>query len=141
MKDRVQQDAERAWNLLVALVMDTRGDWRRKVIEATGLPFSRARALWRLEPGARTLAELAYELSVDAPAATMIVNDLETRGLVTRTPHPESRRTKLVALTPSGRQVLAAVDRIADRPPPALAQLPAKDLAELRRIVENLVQG
>jgi DNA-binding MarR family transcriptional regulator len=141
MKDTAPQDAERAWNILVSLVMNTRGDWRRKVIEATGLPFSRARALWRLESEPRTLAELAYELSVDAPAATMIVNDLEVHGLVTRTPHPESRRTKLVALTTAGRQVLASVDKITDRPPPALAQLPAKDLAELRRIVEAIAQS
>jgi DNA-binding MarR family transcriptional regulator len=136
MKKAAQRDAEYAWKVLVSLVMETRGDWRRKVIEVTGLPFSRARALWRLEREPRTLAQLAHEMSTDAPAATMIVNDLESRGLVTRSPHPQSRRTKLVALTLAGRKMLAAVEKISDRPPPTLLQLPEQDLAELRRIVE-----
>ena len=53
-----RSDAERTWRRLVALVMETRGAWRRKVAEATGLPFSRVRALWRLEGEPRTLTDL-----------------------------------------------------------------------------------
>ena len=131
-------DAERAWRILVSLVMDSRGDWRRKVIEATGLPFSRYRALKRLKNEPRTLSDLAYEMSVDAPAATVIVNDLEARGLVERKAHPENRRSKLVLATAEGRKLVATVNRIADAPPPALANLPAQDLAQLRRIVEGM---
>jgi DNA-binding MarR family transcriptional regulator len=131
-------DAERAWQILVSLVMDSRGDWRRKVIEATGLPFSRYRALKRLKHEPRTLSDLAYEMSIDAPAATMIVNDLEARGLVERKAHPESRRSKLVLATAEGRKLIATVSRIADESPPALANLPPDKLAELRRILEAL---
>ncbi len=131
-------DAERAWQVLVSLVMETRGDWRRKVNGATGLPFSRYRALKRLKNEPRTLSDLAYEMSIDAPAATVIVNDLEARGLVERKAHPENRRSKLVSATAEGRKLIATVSRIADEPPPALAELPPDKLAELRRILEAL---
>jgi len=138
MKMTAQGDAERAWQILVSLVMESRGDWRRKASEATGLPFSRVRALRRLKDQARTLSELAYEMSTDAPAATVIVNDLEARKLVERRPHPDNRRAKLVSLTPEGRRLVAALHKIKDRPPAALAELPAEELAELRRILEGV---
>ncbi len=137
MRSSAQRDAERAWQILVSLVMDSRGDWRRKVTEATGLPFSRVRALKRLkEP--RTLGELALEMGTDAPAATVIVNDLEQRGLVERRPHTEDRRVKLVSLTAEGRKVIAVVHKIVDQPPPALMNLSEQELAQLRRIVEAM---
>jgi len=138
MKTTAQGDAERSWQILVSLVMESRGDWRRQASEATGLPFSRVRALRRLKDQALTLSELAYEMSTDAPAATMIVNDLETRKLVERRPHPDNRRCKLVSLTPEGRRVVAALRKIKDQPPAALAELPAGELAQLRRILEGM---
>jgi DNA-binding MarR family transcriptional regulator len=138
MKNSARQDAERAWQILVSLVMESRGDWRRKVSEATGLPFSRVRALKRLRDQPRALSELALELGTDAPAATVIVNDLEKRGLVERRPHAEDRRIKLASLTAEGRKVLALVRKITDTPPPVLMDLPEKELAQLRRIVEGL---
>lgn len=136
MRPAAGADADRAWELLVSLVMETRGDWRRKVSAVTGLPFSRVRALRRLEKEC-TLSELAYEMSTDAPAATVIVNDLERRGLVRRRPHPDNRRAKLVSLTAEGRRLVAAANGIDDPPPPAFAGLPAAQLAQLRRILES----
>ncbi|MDB5976257.1 MAG: MarR family transcriptional regulator, partial [Nevskia sp.] len=67
-------EADRIWQQLVTLVMDSRGDWRRQVIELTGLPFSRVRALRRLVDAPLTLVDLAYAMSTDAPAATVAVN-------------------------------------------------------------------
>ncbi len=134
-----RSEAERAWRLLVELVMETRGEWRRKVAEATGLPFSRARALWRLERGPRSLAELAQDMSTDAPAATVLINSLEAAGLVKRNPHPTDRRVKQVSLTAAGRRMLAVVAKITDQPPPALLQLPEDELAALRRTLEKLL--
>jgi len=134
-----RSDAERSWRLLVELVMETRSEWRRKVAEATGLPFSRARALWRLERGPLSLTELAKDMGTDAPAATVLINALEARGLVKREAHPTNRRAKQVSLTAAGRRVLAVVANITDRPPPALNALPKDELAALRRILEKLV--
>jgi DNA-binding MarR family transcriptional regulator len=135
------READRVWHLLVALVMDTRGDWRRKVAEATGLPFTRVRALRRLIDGPLTLRELAESLGTDAPAATVAVNDLEQRGLVTRCEHPEDRRAKLVSLTPAGRAIVRAGKSVPDPAPAAMAALSDEDLATLGRIVDHFAGG
>jgi DNA-binding MarR family transcriptional regulator len=134
-----RSEAEGTWRLLVGLVMQTRGDWRRKVIEATGLPFSRVRALWRLEQGPRTLADLAHDMGIDAPAATVIINALEERGLVKRAPHPTDRRAKQVSLTSAGRRMLGIVENIGDPPPAAFERLSEGELQRLLRTLEKLV--
>lgn len=134
-----RSDAERAWRVLVELVMETRGEWRRKVADATGLPFSRVRALWRLERGPRTLRELADDMGVDAPATTVLIDALEARGLVKREPHPTDRRAKQVSLTAAGRRMLDVVDRLTDEPPATLAQLGAAELRQFRKTLERLV--
>ncbi|HET8881122.1 MAG TPA: MarR family transcriptional regulator [Solimonas sp.] len=131
-------DARHAWQILVALVTESRGDWRRRISDATGMPFSRYRALKRLRDEPRTLRELADEMGTDAPATTVLVDDLEARGLVRRQPHPADRRAKLVSLTAAGRRQLAVAKRIVDQPPAALLALPAKELALLRRALEKL---
>ena len=130
--------AEAAWRLLVELVMETRGEWRRKVTEATGLAFSRVRALWRLEQGPRTLSELAHDMGTDAPATTVLIDALEKRGLVKRTPHPTDRRAKHVSLTSAGRRMVAVVGKIADKPPEALERMPEIEIERLRATLERL---
>ena len=104
-------EADHIWQMMVDLVWETRGEWRRKVSDATGLPFSRARLLWRLLDEPKTLKQLADMTSSDAPATTVAVNDLEDRGLVERNPHPDNRRAKLVSLTPAGRKLVDLVQR------------------------------
>ncbi|MHB1058841.1 MAG: MarR family winged helix-turn-helix transcriptional regulator [Rhodanobacter sp.] len=133
-----QNDTDILWHTLVAWVMDSRGDWRRKVTDATGLPFSRIRALKRLAAGPMTLRDLADAMSTDAPAATVAINDLENRGLVERCPHPEDRRAKLVSITPAGRGVIAATRRVVDEAPPALQSLSATDIKALQRILGKI---
>lgn len=96
--------ADEVWASLTALVMDSRGDWRRDVMNEVGLPFSRVRVLRRLADGPLTMKDLAVACMTDAPAATVAVNDLERRGLAERRVDPENRRVKIVTLTkaPSG---------------------------------------
>jgi DNA-binding MarR family transcriptional regulator len=132
-------EADRIWQMMVGLVWETRGEWRRKVSDATGVPFSRARILWRLLDAPLTLKQIAEETSNDAPATTVAINDLENRGLVERNPHPENRRAKLVSLTPAGRQIVQLVRRtVRDDAPPAMQHLSKTDLAHLRRILERV---
>lgn len=141
MTSRSSADLDRIWQALVTLVMDSRGDWRRNVSEATGLPFSRVRALRRIAKGPTTLRALAEEMSCDAPAATVAVNDLEKRGFVTRHPDADDRRVKIVTLTPEGKQAMKAVRHVADHAPGVLAALSARDVAELTRILEPLTRS
>ena len=135
-------EADHIWQMMVDLVWETRGEWRRKVSDATGLPFSRARLLWRLMDEPKTLKQLADMTSSDAPATTVAVNDLEDRGLVERNPHPDNRRAKLVSLTPSGRRLLELVQRtVHDDAPTAVQHLSKTDLAHLRRILARINSG
>ncbi len=131
-------DADAIWQMLVTMVMDSRSDWRRNMSEATGLPFSRIRALKRLVHAPMTLKDLANEMSTDAPAATVAINDLEKRGLVERYPHPDNRRAKLVAITTAGRRVIATARKVVETAPPSIQDLPATDIAALRRILDKI---
>jgi DNA-binding MarR family transcriptional regulator len=132
-------ELDRTWQALVSLVMDTRGDWRRKVGEATGLPFSRVRALKRIAKAPISLGDLADAMSCDRPAATVAVNDLVERGLAERRVDENDARLKIVSVTKEGKRVMSAVYAVTDPVPDALADLPAKDLAELVRILRPLV--
>jgi len=135
-------EADQLWQMMVGLVWETRGEWRRKVSEATGLPFSRTRVLRRLLDAPMTLTQLADATSSDAPATTVAVNDLENRGLVERYPHPENRRAKLVSLTPAGRQIVEVARRtVRDDAPAGVQNLSKTDLAHLRRILERIDPG
>ncbi|KLD62310.1 MarR family winged helix-turn-helix transcriptional regulator [Dyella japonica] len=135
-------EADAVWQLMVGMVWETRGvrgEWRRKVSEISGLPFSRIRILWRLVDAPMTLRQIADDTGMDAPAATVAVNDLEDRELVERYPHPENRRAKLVSITRAGRQIVELVNRtVQDDAPAGFQQLSKTDLAHLRRILERL---
>lgn len=135
-------EADAVWQLMVGMVWETRGargEWRRKVSEISGLPFSRIRILWRLVDAPMTLRQIADDTGMDAPAATVAVNDLEDRGLVERHPHPENRRAKLVSITRAGKQIVELINRtVQDDAPAGFQQLSKTDLAHLRRILERL---
>ncbi|OMC40765.1 MarR family transcriptional regulator [Mycobacterium sp. GA-1841] len=136
--DRQAELADEVWRALTGLVFDHRDHWRRAVIERTGLPFSRIRILKRLAHTPLTVKQLAYAATVDAPAATVAVNDLEERGLVVREVDPANRRSKLVSLTDTGRALLARIDQVADPAPDVFAKLDAGDLETLGAILQKL---
>jgi DNA-binding MarR family transcriptional regulator len=130
--------AGRAWRAMSDIVLDH--DRKAAVSEALGLSFGRVRALRQLATEPLTLRALAERLSADPPYVTLMVDDLEERGLVQRMPHPEDRRSKLVQLTAAGRAVAARADAILDEPPAALRDVPAEDLAALLRVLERLAR-
>jgi DNA-binding MarR family transcriptional regulator len=130
--------ADEVWKDLARYVFDNRDVWKRAVVEVSGLPFSRVRIITRLGRSPLTMKQVAEFAIIDAPAATVAVNDLESRGLVVREIDPANRRSKLVSLTERGRQVVAAIDAVEDPAPPAVRQLDAEQLAALRRIVDTL---
>jgi len=85
-----------------------------------------------------TVKQVAQAATVDAPAATVAVNDLEDRGLVVRQTHPDNRRSKLVSLTDAGRDMIRMIDAIHDPAPDVLAALDIDDLKALRTIIDKL---
>lgn len=130
--------ADDVWRAMAALVYDNREGWKRAVVEQTGLPFSRVRVLRRLARQPMSVKEIAHAATIDAPAATVAVNDLEDRGLVMREVDPGNRRSKRVSLTPAGRAVVERIDAIDDPAPAALAALDTDDLATLYAIIGRL---
>jgi DNA-binding MarR family transcriptional regulator len=128
--------ARRAWRAMSEIVLDH--DRKVAVSEALGLSWTRVLALRRLAAQPLTLRALAERLVADPPYVTLIVDDLEERGLVQRMPHPEDRRAKLVQLTAVGRAAAARAEEILDEPPAALRDVPAVDLAALLRVLERL---
>ncbi len=130
--------ADEVWRDLAAFVHDHRDSWKKAVVERTGLPFSRVRILMRLSRAPMTVKQIAAAATVDAPAATVAVNDLEDRGLVVRRVDPSNRRCKTVSLTDAGRAMVREIDAVHDPAPVGVADLAPDELAVLRRLVDRM---
>jgi DNA-binding MarR family transcriptional regulator len=126
----------RAWRAMSELALDR--DRKIAVADALDLSWTRVLAVRRLAVEPQTQRELAERLSADPPYVTLMIDDLEERGLVRRKPHPTDRRAKLVELTASGRAAAARADAILDEPPAELHGVPDADLEAVLRVLERL---
>ncbi len=127
-----------AWTLMSEFVhgFDSTEELRRTL--ALGRGSGRVKTLLGLADGPLSVARLAQSIGVDPPYATLIVNELEALGLVSRTSDEHDRRRKVVALTARGGESVHTAQGIIARPPSALHALAVEDLAELHRILERL---
>jgi DNA-binding MarR family transcriptional regulator len=144
MPDQLPSPAEtaaRVWAAMQAFVASQ--DRRRELREAFdfGRGAGRVALLLKLTEGPLTLREIAESQGTDAPYATVIVDKLVSRGLASRTPHPDDNRRKLVALTSEGWDAAALAGQIMARPPAALTELAPGDLAALDKIFSQLTPG
>jgi DNA-binding MarR family transcriptional regulator len=73
------------------------------------LSFTQVKALFTLEGGERSVGEISAALGLSLPATSRSVDGLAQRGYVVRRESAEDRRSKLVALTPQGRDVIEAM--------------------------------
>jgi DNA-binding MarR family transcriptional regulator len=118
-----------------------RYDRRKEVCAALGMSFVRVKALRLLVAGPLTMGQLAEKLATDAPYTTLVVDDLQRRGLVTREPHPTDRRSRLVTVTVDGRAMAGRAEEILGRPPTPVLDLDPAELATLDRLVAKLLAG
>jgi DNA-binding MarR family transcriptional regulator len=118
---------------MAALVLDNQR--RREVSEQTGVSFGTMKALRRIARRPMPMSELAGLLGMEPPNLTPVIDDLERSGLVERQPHPTDRRVKVVVATPDGVALARRAEKILDRPPAGLLELPADDLESLVRIL------
>ena len=132
--------ADEVWRAMAAAVIDNRDAWRRAVIEETGLPFSRIRIVRRLARRPMTVKQVAEAATIDAPAATVAVNDLEDRGLVVRKTDPTNRRCKVVSLTDAGSEMVQVINGIYYPAPDALTSLDDRELKALKAIIDKLAK-
>ncbi len=134
-----EADTRAVWIALCDLVFENVR--RREASAAAGVSFGKVRALRRLLGGAVPIGELATSLSIDAPNATVLVDELEGDGLVRRREHPADRRTRLVELTATGRRRAAKAERVLSDPPAALAALSSGELALLAAVLRRVGAG
>ena len=130
--------ADDVWRAMASLVIDNRDSWKRAVVERTGMPFSRIRILSRLARRPMSVKQIAQAATIDAPAATVAVNDLESRGLVVRETDPANRRCKMVSLTDAGRDMVRTIDTTDDPAPEILSGLDDAELKKLKAILAKL---
>jgi DNA-binding MarR family transcriptional regulator len=82
-----------------------------RVLGEVGLSFTQLKVLFLLEERDEpTVKDIAERLSMSLPAMSRAVDGLVQRGFVARREHDTDRRSKRIALLPSGREVL---DRVA----------------------------
>jgi len=106
-----------------------------------GLTFAQARVLRVVAGGDSPLrmAEIAAQLDVVPRSATSMVDTLEQAQLVTRVADSEDRRSVLVELTDTGRDVLARLDKArATTAEDIFGPLSAKEREDLSRLLAAL---
>jgi DNA-binding MarR family transcriptional regulator len=82
-------------------------DFIESRLSIVGLSVPRLAALQRLVDagGSLPLGQLADRLACVKSNVTQLVDRLEAEGLVTRSPDPEDKRSRLAIITDTGRQI------------------------------------
>lgn len=92
--------------------------WLAKQVEVAlagvELSLPQYRILGVLAEGASMPSALADRLAVRRPTVTVVVEGLEVRGLVERTPDDDDRRSVTHTLTAKGQRLLAKADAATD---------------------------
>ena len=136
--------------LTVRLVLAARR-WRALLDERLrpiGQSSARMEALSAIlnAPGPSSQIDIAKRLRIEGPTMTRMIDSLAQDGLVERRPAPGDRRTKHLALTQAGEDVLKEIFEVAD-PLRArlLAGLPAERIEQLTQdfatMLRKLDQG
>jgi DNA-binding MarR family transcriptional regulator len=89
----------------------------------------------------RPMGELARKLACDNSNVNGIVDRLEERGLVERTPAEYDRRVKLIVLTREGERVRERLEERMAEPPAPIAVLSPSDQRALRDILRRVVDS
>jgi DNA-binding MarR family transcriptional regulator len=83
-----------------------------RVVDELGSSFSQVKMLFLLEDGGEhSLSEIAGHLGLSLPAASRAVDGLIQRDFVTRRESAEDRRSRLIALSVHGREVVERLTR------------------------------
>jgi DNA-binding MarR family transcriptional regulator len=91
------------------------------------------------EQDGRPFKDLAEALACTRATITGIVDTLEKKALVVRSPHPEDRRSMLVMLTEGGRSLLQSTQGLGETFENCCCELlPPDESAELSRLLKKL---
>ncbi len=106
-----------------------------------GLAPAQAFVLSRLAEGpARSIRELAERTMTDPSSVSVVLDKLEARGFVARSPDPEDKRRSQLSLTPAGKRALSRTPELPQVHLLAkLAELPPVRRRALVQAVQELV--
>ena len=112
-----------------------------RAFKGTALTQARVGVLWIVQTrGPSTQQAIAEALSVSAHNISMLVDALEAKGYVRRTPHPSDRRAVMVELTPLAADVMTRMQSDhAELSEALLAAVPAADVPALQRGIDAIV--
>ncbi len=111
--------------------------------EAAGLSPAQIHALLFLRaarPEVRTVGGLAGRLVASYATASGVADALERKGLLTRSPLPEDRRTVALALTDAGNRQAQELEDLLDEIEVAVEALPEADQQALARASKAIVR-
>ncbi len=100
---------------------------------ASEFPLVQVRIIYELaHDETLAAADLAARLGTDRGYLSRMLGELETRGLIRKTPDPANARRLVLTLTPDGRETFARLDRASSREVEDL--IAPLDAAERRRL-------
>jgi DNA-binding MarR family transcriptional regulator len=119
---------------------------RLAALEPLGLALHQAKALSIVARHAVTgdfrPSDLARRLDITPRSATEVVDALQEKGLVARTPSPTDRRAQVLSLTTAGREVFERMRTLPEPDGPGVfALLSAGELAALTALLRKAVGG
>lgn len=92
--------------------------------------------------GPTTSSALASRLAADKGMISRQLTDLETLGFIERTADPDDRRSRLISLTPEGRQRLDAAREPYERMlSQTLSQWPTESIDDLTALLTAFASG
>ncbi|MEV0160578.1 MarR family winged helix-turn-helix transcriptional regulator [Nonomuraea fuscirosea] len=132
---------------LTAVVTATYEIWMRTnalIMEALAghrLTPATFQALWAIDPDEPppSMKVMAERLYCNAPNLTFITNQLTERGLVERAVDPSDRRSRVLVMTPKGREVRAELLRTTLEKTP-LGVLSESELRQLMTLLSRVIQ-
>ena len=129
-----------AWQLLVRFSFAQRASLPALAAELELSP-AQCHLLNLLEPdGPMPMGQLAGALACDASNVTGLVDRLESRGLIRRSPSAEDRRVKVLSLTPLGARLRVAMLARMTAPPATLEKLSAEEQRALVKLLRRLIE-
>ena len=109
--DPLSPTEEIFWRALTRIVVSLPRRWDGDLLRAVGISANEYQTLRSLSeaPGSELrMSELADATALSASRMTRLVDELQSRGLVTKRPSAADGRGNLASLTPAGRAKLTA---------------------------------
>jgi DNA-binding MarR family transcriptional regulator len=127
---------------LAAELFEVAGAMRRDgeaIARHAGQTQARWQVMWIAAAGGLTVPAIARRLGVTRQNVQRIANDLVADRLATLDANPDHRRSRLLQLTPRGRQVLDQINRAAARRnSQTAAELGDDGARRLRELLDHL---